>query len=116
MEQWHQKLHNITSPDDVIICDTLVAFWHGYGDLSVYWNVINYNGFTRDRTVCYKQPITTKPILPGHIKAAMIHELTRYVELLNQALVFEQFIQASKSSLLLSVFSVASLRSFLARR
>ena len=26
MEQWHQKLHNNTSPDDVVICSALLAY------------------------------------------------------------------------------------------
>ena len=26
MEQWHQKLHNNTSPDDVVICRALIAY------------------------------------------------------------------------------------------
>ncbi len=37
MEQWHQKLHNNTSPDDVVICEALLAYlradlvWHMKG-------------------------------------------------------------------------------------
>lgn len=26
MEEWHQKLHNNTSPDDVVICEALLAY------------------------------------------------------------------------------------------
>ena len=26
MEEWHQKLHNNTSPDDVVICQVLNLF------------------------------------------------------------------------------------------
>lgn len=84
MEQWHQKLHNNTSPDDVIICDALLAFWHGNGDLSAYWSVINSNGLTRERMASYEQQITAEPDFPGHIKDTMIHELSRYGELLKQ--------------------------------
>ena len=29
MEEWHQKLHNNTSPDDVVICQ--VSPWLGLG-------------------------------------------------------------------------------------
>jgi alpha-glucan, water dikinase len=29
MEQWHQKLHNNTSPDDVVICKALLAYIDG---------------------------------------------------------------------------------------
>jgi len=27
MEEWHQKLHNNTSPDDVVICQVLELFF-----------------------------------------------------------------------------------------
>lgn len=84
MEQWHQKLHNNTSPDDVIICDALLAFWHGNGNLGAYWHVINSNGLTRERMASYEQPITAEPDFPGHIKGTMIHELNRYGDLLKQ--------------------------------
>ena len=30
MEQWHQKLHNNTSPDDVAICRALLAYIDRY--------------------------------------------------------------------------------------
>lgn len=84
MEQWHQKLHNNTSPDDVIICDALLAFWHGNGNLSAYWQVINSNGLSKERLASYEQPITAEPDFPGHIKGTMIHELGRYGDLLKQ--------------------------------
>lgn len=84
MEQWHQKLHNNTSPDDVIICDALLSFWHGNGNLSAYWHVIHSNGLTKERLASYEQPITTEPDFPGHIKGTMLHELGRYGDLLRQ--------------------------------
>lgn len=27
MEEWHQKLHNNTSPDDVVICQVILEFY-----------------------------------------------------------------------------------------
>ncbi len=27
MEEWHQKLHNNTSPDDVVICEVRASAW-----------------------------------------------------------------------------------------
>lgn len=84
MEQWHQKLHNNTSPDDVIICDALIAFWNGNGDKSAYWHVIYSNGLTRERLASYEQPITVDPDFPGHIKGTMLHELGCYGDLLKQ--------------------------------
>lgn len=84
MEQWHQKLHNNTSPDDVVICDALMAFWRGNGDLGAYWNIILSNGITRERMAAYEQPITTDPDFRGHLKDTMLYELGRYGDLLRQ--------------------------------
>jgi len=32
-EQWHQKLHNNTTPDDIYICEALLAYLRS-GDLA----------------------------------------------------------------------------------
>ena len=37
MEQWHQKLHNNTSPDDVVICEALLAYIAAGLDIGAYW-------------------------------------------------------------------------------
>lgn len=37
MEEWHQKLHNNTSPDDVVICQALLAYIDSGLDISAYW-------------------------------------------------------------------------------
>ena len=40
MEEWHQKLHNNTSPDDVIICQALLAYLQHDLDVSFYWQTL----------------------------------------------------------------------------
>jgi len=40
MEEWHQKLHNNTSPDDVIICQALIAYVQNYLDIIQYWQTL----------------------------------------------------------------------------
>ena len=40
MEEWHQKLHNNTSPDDVIICQALMAYLEHDLDISFYWQTL----------------------------------------------------------------------------
>lgn len=82
MEQWHQKLHNNTSPDDVVICDALMEYWRNDGDLGAYWRVIGASGLTRERMASYEQPITVDPDFHGHIKDTMLWELGRYGSLL----------------------------------
>ena len=44
MEDWHQKLHNNTTPDDVAICEAFIAFLTSGGDRSVYWGVLSDAG------------------------------------------------------------------------
>lgn len=40
MEEWHQKLHNNTSPDDVVICQALIAYLQHDLDISHYWTTL----------------------------------------------------------------------------
>ena len=40
MEEWHQKLHNNTSPDDVIICQALIAYIESGLDIAAYWDTL----------------------------------------------------------------------------
>lgn len=40
MEEWHQKLHNNTSPDDVVICEALLAYIDSGLDISAYWSTL----------------------------------------------------------------------------
>ncbi len=82
MEQWHQKLHNNTNPDDVIICNALIKFWQCDGDIGAYWDVIHKSGLNRQILASYEQPITVEPDFPGHIKDTMLWELERYGALL----------------------------------
>ncbi len=44
MEQWHQKLHNNTTPDDIGICEAYIAFLKADGDNGVYWRVLSDHG------------------------------------------------------------------------
>eukprot|EP00181_Compsopogon_caeruleus_P005083 CAMPEP_0184687942 /NCGR_PEP_ID=MMETSP0312-20130426/28060_1 /TAXON_ID=31354 /ORGANISM="Compsopogon coeruleus, Strain SAG 36.94" /LENGTH=1305 /DNA_ID=CAMNT_0027144575 /DNA_START=67 /DNA_END=3984 /DNA_ORIENTATION=+ len=84
MEQWHQKLHNNTNPDDVIICDGLMAFWSSFGNIEEYRRVLRENGLTSQRLAGYEQPITVEPDYVPHIRDTMLHELGCYGHLLRQ--------------------------------
>ena len=44
MEQWHQKLHNNTTPDDVAICEAYLNFLDGGGDAGAYWATLSDAG------------------------------------------------------------------------
>ena len=47
MEEWHQKLHNNTSPDDVIICQALIAYVQHDLDISQYWQTLQVQLFVQ---------------------------------------------------------------------
>ena len=44
MEEWHQKLHNNTTPDDVAICEAYLNFLDGGGDAGAYWATLSDAG------------------------------------------------------------------------
>ena len=49
VEEWHQKLHNNTTPDDVVICTAYLAFLKSDGDLSRFYQTLEAGGVTRER-------------------------------------------------------------------
>jgi alpha-glucan,water dikinase len=61
MEQWHQKLHNNTTPDDVVICEAYLAFLRSNGDNGAFWQQIHNGGIDRERLAGFARPITTEP-------------------------------------------------------
>ncbi|KAG2496808.1 hypothetical protein HYH03_005215 [Edaphochlamys debaryana] len=61
LEQWHQKLHTATSPDDVTICEAYLAFLHS-GNHDDYWRVLWDNGrLTREKMESWSKPIKAWP-------------------------------------------------------
>ena len=60
-EQWHQKLHNNTTPDDIPICEALLAYLRSGGDKSKYWEVLTAAGITRERLASYDRKVTEEP-------------------------------------------------------
>lgn len=57
LQDWHQKLHNNTTPDDVIICEAYIKFFEGNGDNGSYWAHLNDNGITRQRLESFDRAI-----------------------------------------------------------
>ena len=67
-EQWHQKLHNNTTPDDIPICEALLAYLKSGGNMVKYWEVLNNNGIDGKRLQSYERKITEEPYyLPNTI-------------------------------------------------
>lgn len=60
-EQWHQKLHNNTTPEDIPICEALLAYLKNGGNMQKYWEVLSANNITAERLASYERKITTEP-------------------------------------------------------
>jgi alpha-glucan,water dikinase len=82
MEQWHQKLHNNTTPDDIVICQAYLAFLRGNGDLHAYDAVLLEGGVTRERLAGFERPITRDPEWHPQLKDGLIHDFENYLQLL----------------------------------
>ncbi|CAM0870867.1 unnamed protein product [Alopecurus aequalis] len=79
IEEWHQKLHNNTSPDDVVICQALMDYMNSGLDIKVYWDTLNKNGITKERLLSYDHPIHSEPNLKSEQKEGLLRDLTNYM-------------------------------------
>ncbi|RDY04427.1 Alpha-glucan water dikinase 2, partial [Mucuna pruriens] len=82
MEEWHQKLHNNSSPDDVIICEALLSYARCGFRIDVYWKTLNANGLTREKLASYDRPIVSEPHFRTDMRDRLIHDLTAYLKIL----------------------------------
>ncbi|XVE85121.1 hypothetical protein DITRI_Ditri17bG0066500 [Diplodiscus trichospermus] len=82
MEEWHQKLHNNTSPDDVVICQALIDYIKSDFDVSVYWKTLNENGITKERLLSYDRAIHSEPSFRRDQKDGLLHDLGHYMRTL----------------------------------
>ncbi|CAN6584231.1 unnamed protein product [Malus baccata var. baccata] len=82
MEEWHQKLHNNSSPDDVIICEALLNFIKSSFRVDVYWKTLNANGLTKEKLASYDRPIVSEPHFRADTKEGLIRDLTAYLKTL----------------------------------
>ncbi|OVA15252.1 Pyruvate phosphate dikinase [Macleaya cordata] len=82
MEEWHQKLHNNSSPDDVIICQALLDYVRSDFKIDIYWNTLKANGITKDRLRSYDRPIVSEPHFRVDTKGGLIRDLTSYLKTL----------------------------------
>ncbi|KAL6569107.1 hypothetical protein OROHE_003388 [Orobanche hederae] len=82
MEEWHQKLHNNTSPDDVVICQALIDYIKNDFDISVYWKTLNENGITKERLLSYDRAIYSEPNFRHDQKEGLLRDLGNYMRTL----------------------------------
>lgn len=79
-EQWHQKLHNNTTPEDIPICEALLAYLKSGGDMSQYWKVLHANNITKERLASYERKITEEP----WYKPEAIGDFENYLQILKE--------------------------------
>ncbi|MFP3983278.1 MAG: phosphohistidine-like domain-containing protein [Desulfurivibrionaceae bacterium] len=82
LEEWHQKLHNNTTADDIVICEAYLEFLRTNGDLDRFYNTLEQGGVSRERLRSFERPIVTDPDFVPHIKDNLIHDFENYLDLL----------------------------------
>ncbi|MEW5309696.1 MAG: hypothetical protein WDW38_001561 [Sanguina aurantia] len=82
MEEWHQKLHNNTTPDDVPICQAYLAFLESRGNNGAYWRVLTDAGLSRERLEGFDRAITKEPDYYADKRDALIREFNNYLGIL----------------------------------
>ncbi|XVF36561.1 hypothetical protein REPUB_Repub19eG0068200 [Reevesia pubescens] len=82
MEEWHQKLHNNSSPDDIVICEALLNYLRSGFKLDVYWKSLYAHGLTKEKLTSYDRPIVSEPQFRMDAKEGLICDLTMYLKTL----------------------------------
>jgi alpha-glucan, water dikinase len=82
IEEWHQKLHNNTTPDDVVICQAYLEFLRSNGDRGRFYHTLEAGGVTRERLRSFERPIRSDPDFYGDRKDALIGEFENYLRIL----------------------------------
>jgi alpha-glucan,water dikinase len=79
MEEWHQKLHNNTTPDDIAICEAYLSFLRTDGDVDVFYDALAARGVTKKRLASYERPIVTDPDFNPGLKEGLIASFEHYL-------------------------------------
>jgi alpha-glucan, water dikinase len=82
VEEWHQKLHNNTTPDDVVICEAYLMFLRAGGDKSRFYETLRQGGVPRERLTSFERPIRTDPEFYADKKDALIGEFENFLRIL----------------------------------
>jgi alpha-glucan,water dikinase len=82
IEEWHQKLHNNTTPDDVVICQAYLEFLRSNGDRNRFYQTLEAGGVTRERLQNFERPIRSEPDFYGDRKNALIGEFENFLRVL----------------------------------
>src|SRR5436190_10012601 len=82
LEEWHQKLHNNATPDDIVICEAYLEFLRSDGNLDRFYETLLAGGVTKERLASFDRPIRSSPDFPPHLKDGLIHDFENYLRLL----------------------------------
>ncbi len=82
LEEWHQKLHNNTTPDDIIICQAYIDFLRSGGDVRAYDEALKRGGIDRKRLAGFDRPITAEPEYFADRRDGLIHDFEHFLKLL----------------------------------
>ncbi len=82
LEEWHQKLHNNTTPDDMVICEAYLAFLRSNGNRDSFYRALEAGGVTRQRLESFERPIRSQPDFVPHLKDALIHDFQNFLRIL----------------------------------
>jgi alpha-glucan,water dikinase len=82
MEEWHQKLHNNTTPDDMVICQAYIDFLRSNGNLDCFYKQLEAGGVTKNRLESYERPILSHPDFIPHLKDALIYDFEKFLKIL----------------------------------
>jgi alpha-glucan, water dikinase len=82
MEEWHQKLHNNTTPDDIVIAEAYLEFLRSNGALDRFYARLARGGVTRDRLRSYERPIRSDPDFIPPLKNVLIHDFEDFLGVL----------------------------------
>jgi alpha-glucan,water dikinase len=84
MEEWHQKLHNNATPDDIVICEAYLEFLASNGNIDLFYKRLEEGGVTRKRLESYERPIRSQPVFIPHLKEALMHDFEHFLEILRE--------------------------------
>jgi alpha-glucan,water dikinase len=79
MEEWHQKLHNNTTPDDIAICAAYLDFLRSEGVPERFYERLEQQGVTPERLRSYDRPIKTEPDYVPQLRDGLIHDFERFL-------------------------------------
>ncbi len=84
MEEWHQKLHNNATPDDIVICEAYLEFLRSNGNLDRFYKRLEEGGVSRKRLESYERPIKSHPDFIPYLKDALIHDFEHFLGILKE--------------------------------